>query len=69
MDVAAIKSLLENARIAARLMGSRSVDRPEAPPKEDFPEPQTTQAGLRGLEETQALHIMQSKGSIIDRLL
>jgi len=69
MEAAASASWVENARNAARILGRRSLKKPEAPARSGFPLAAASQAGLRSLEQTQSLEALETKGRIIDLFL
>lgn len=69
MEAVASASWVENARTAARILGGRTLKKPEAPARPGFPLTASFQAGLRSLEQTQSLEALESKGRIIDLFL
>lgn len=58
-----IDSAMQAARVTSRVVRNVS----KATPRPDFPLPPVARSGLRGLDQTQSLDILRSKGRIIDR--
>ena len=69
MEVTGTPEWIRLARAAARTIADRLKTASPSPSQESFPEPPTTQSGLRGLEQTQTPESVEGKGLIVNRYL
>lgn len=67
MQAMSDKTWIDNARAAFKVLRSGKTARTRVPVKSDFPPPPPITSRLRGLEQTQDLDELESKGKIVNR--